>query len=216
MDPRHLTWLGYSALLGLVTAVIATLLGHFEADAVLSPFGHTISDYAAADRAGAVETGIFLAGLAALPLLGVMKAVGAPISRTVTVLFGLWSGGLLVTAIVPTDPLDHLTVSTAGYVHRYASTLAFAALVAAGIALAAGLRRSAAWRDLSGVVAGLSAVAVLSAAAVTWATYFGDRMLIGLSERVMAAAMLGMLIILAVRAVHLQRLTVVSARALAA
>jgi len=49
--------------------------------------------------------GIFLSGLAAVPLLGALKAVAAPISRLVTVLFGLWSVGLLVTAIIPTDPL---------------------------------------------------------------------------------------------------------------
>ncbi|HEY1175753.1 MAG TPA: DUF998 domain-containing protein [Phytomonospora sp.] len=216
MNRRHTTWLAYFALFGLIQAVVATLFGHLDADAGLTPFGSTISDYAAADRSGPVETAIFLAGAAALPLLAALKAVGAPISRTVTVLFGLWSTGLMVTAIIPTDPLGHASMSTAGYVHRYASTLAFGALVAAGIALVAGLRRHPAWRDLRHVVAGLSAVAVASAVAVTWTTYFGDRVLIGLAERTLAAAMLGMLIVLALRAIRLQRVAAPAALRVAA
>lgn len=208
MNPRHVTWLGYFALFGLLQAVAATLFGHLHPDAGLNPFASTISDYAAADRSGPVETAIFLAGAAALPLLGALKAVGAPVSRLVTVLFGLWSTGLMVTAIVPTDPLGHATMSTAGHVHRYASTLAFGALVVAGIALAARLHRHPAWRDLRHAVTGLSAVAVASGLGVTWSTYLGDRLLLGLFERTLAAAMLGMLILLAARAIRLQRATV--------
>lgn len=208
MNLRHTTWLGYFALFGLLQTVAATLFGHFHADAGLTPFGHTISDYAAADRSGPVETAIFLAGIAALPLLGALKVVGAPVSRLVTVLFGLWSAGLMVTAIVPTDPLGHAAMSTAGYVHRYASTVAFGALVVAGIALAARLRRDPAWRDLRHAVTALCGIAVGAGLAVTWSTYFGERLLLGLFERTLAAAMLGVLIVLALRAIRLQRATV--------
>lgn len=175
--------------LAAIVAVVGVLAGHFDAG-VLSPWGHTISDYAAADRGGAVESGIFLAGSAAVPLIpGLWRT-----SKAVALLAATWAAGLFVTAIVPTDPLGHLTVSAAGYVHRYASSVAFAALVAAGILLA---RRT---RSLTYTV--LSGLAVLGALWVTWATYFGDRLVIGLGERVLAAAMLCLLIVLSGRMVH--------------
>lgn len=172
--------------LAAVLAVLGVLAGHFDTPS-LSPWVHTISDYAAADRGGPVETGIFLAGLGALPLVPALWRL----SKTVALLAASWVAGLAVTAIVPTDPLGHLTMSTAGYVHRYASTVAFASLVIAGVMLARRLR--------SLTCSVLSGLAVLGGVWVTWATYFGDRLLIGLAERLLAAAMLGLLIVLSGR-----------------
>lgn len=172
--------------LAAVLAVLGVLAGHFDTSS-LSPWVHTISDYAAADRGGPVETGIFLAGLGALPLIPALWRL----SKTVALLAASWVAGLAVTAIVPTDPLGHLTMSTAGYVHRYASTVAFLSLVVAGVMLARKLR--------SRTYSVLSGLAVCGGLWVTWATYFGDRLLIGLGERLLAAAMLGLLIVLSGR-----------------
>ncbi|WP_285662699.1 DUF998 domain-containing protein [Actinorhabdospora filicis] len=173
---------GLAALL----AVLGVLAGHFDTT-TLSPWVHTISDYAAADRGGPVETGIFLAGLGALPLIPALWRL----SKTAACLAGAWVAGLIVTAIVPTDPLGHVTMSTAGYVHRYASTVAFAALVIAAVILARRLR--------SVLYAVLSGLSILGGLWVTWATYCGGRVLIGLGERVLAFAMLTLLIVLAGR-----------------
>jgi len=59
-------------------------------------------------------------------------------------------------------------------------------------------------------------VAVASGLMVTWSTYLGGRVLIGLGERTLAAAMLGMLIVVAIRAIRLHRPIQVAAPVLAA
>ena len=99
----------------------------------------------------------------------------------------LWTTGLLVATIVPTDPVGQ-ALSTAGYVHRYASAAAFAALLGAGVLLG----RNSRWLTALG---GLGGVAMLAS------TYLFDRVAIGLTERVLAAAGLGVLIEVALRQV---------------
>ncbi|NUR74645.1 MAG: DUF998 domain-containing protein [Hamadaea sp.] len=166
------------ALFGLLLSGLLTIVGHLDGDG-LSPWEHTISDYAAADRGGAVETAMALAALATLGLLPSLYRS----HRLATVLLSVWSGALLVATVVPTDPVGE-ALSAAGYLHRYASTVAFAALLAAGLRL--GFRR-------------LTGVGMAGGLAMLASTYLLHRYAIGLTERVMAAAELGMLIVLAGR-----------------
>ncbi|MEV6966757.1 DUF998 domain-containing protein [Hamadaea sp. NPDC051192] len=163
------------ALFGLLLSAFLIVAGHLDGDG-LSPWIHTISDYAAADRGGAVETGMGLAALATLALLpSVYRA-----DRLAAVLLSVWSGALLVATVLPTDPVGE-ALSQTGYLHRYASTVAFAALLAAGLRL--GFRR-------------LTGVGVAGGVAMLASTYLFHRYAIGLTERVMAAAELSMLIAL--------------------
>ncbi|GAB3946057.1 hypothetical protein GCM10027614_38890 [Micromonospora vulcania] len=72
-------------------------------------------------------------------------------------------------------------MTTAAYLHRYASVIAFLALPVAGWLLA---RRP----DLAGVARALRTLVLLSlalAAAMVWSAYPGDRVLIGLAERLL-------------------------------
>ncbi|MEV0267445.1 DUF998 domain-containing protein [Hamadaea sp. NPDC050747] len=162
-------------LFGFLLSVLLTVAGHLDGNG-LSPWAHTISDYAAADRGGAVETAMGLAALATLALLPSLHRA----DRLATALLSVWSGALLVATVVPTDPVGEV-LSTTGYVHRYASTVAFAALLAAGLRL--GFRR-------------LTAAGAAAALAMLASTYLLHRYAIGLTERVMAAAEFGMLIAL--------------------
>ncbi|HEX6684029.1 MAG TPA: DUF998 domain-containing protein [Candidatus Limnocylindrales bacterium] len=156
------------AFTGLSLSAILVLAGHFEADPGLSPWADTISDFAASDRGGPVEFAMGLAALSTLPLVAKGRF-----------LLGLWSAALLVATIVPTDPAGH-ALSTMGYVHRYASAVAFAALLAAG------------WR----IHRGLTIVGAVSGAAMLASAYLLDRFAIGLTERVMALAGIGLLLTL--------------------
>ena len=89
-------------------------------------------------------------------------------------------GGLLLAAVVPTNE-PGTAMTTAAYLHRYASVVAFLALPVSGWLLA---RRP----DLTPAARTLRTLVLLSlalAAAMIWSAYPGDRMLIGLAERLL-------------------------------
>ncbi len=172
--------LKHFGLFGLVLSAVMTVAGHFGADPGLSPWAHTISDFAAADRGGLVEFAMALAAVSTVALLPELRR------RLAAALLAVWSAGLLVAAIVPTDPVGQ-ALSTAGYVHRYASAAAFASLLGAGAVLARGIRPIG-WLTALGSVAGAAMVA---------STYVFDRVAVGLAERVLAVAGVGLLIRLA-------------------
>ncbi len=160
-----------------------TVAGHFGADPGLSPWAHTISDFAASDRGGLVESAMGLAAVSTAALLPYVR-------RAVAGLLAIWATGLLVAAAVPTDPVGQV-LSTAGYLHRYASVAAFAALLGAGVLLAREARsRATGWMTVLGG---------LSAAAMVVSTFLLDRVAIGLTERVLAAAGIAVLIQVALR-----------------
>lgn len=204
MTTKYAHWLTNLACIGLIFTVAAVLMGHFEADSGLSPLASTISAYAASDRMGIVETGILLAGLSSLVLLAGLRACRVPLSQTAVVAFLVWAAGMVVTAMVPTSP-DGEPLTTAGYMHRWASTAGFVALMVAGIALNRRLRSHDRWQGLRRPIRLLVAVSAVFGIAVTAVTYFFDRFAIGLLERGMGAAMLGMLLLVSLRLVQLQR-----------
>ncbi|WP_084958775.1 DUF998 domain-containing protein [Thermoactinospora rubra] len=190
------------ACLGLVLTAAPTMLGHVDADSRLTAFGHTISDYAVADLHGPVTAGMYLAAVASLALLAGLRRMRAPVTRAAAWLLASWSGFLLVAAIVPTDPLG-VELTATGYVHRYASAAAFVSLLAACRLMSRSLRADARWRDLSAPVQGLTLAAAVSGLAMVATAYFGDRVLIGLAERAMAAFAVASLVLLALRALKL-------------
>ncbi|WP_051366810.1 DUF998 domain-containing protein [Hamadaea tsunoensis] len=177
--------------LGLVVAAVSTLAGHLAADPGLTAWGATISDYAAADRGGAVETGMFLCGLSSLLLLVALHLARQPLTWLASAGMGVWSAGLLIAAYVPTDPLGE-PLSMNGQIHRYASVTAFVALVIACVSLGRRLGE-AAWLRVLTAVAGTAGVAMLVSAEI------GHRVMIGAAERILTAAQILALILLAVR-----------------
>lgn len=177
----------------VVLSVGAALLSPRDTDPGLDPLSLTVSDFAALDRGGPIETAMASLGLISLLLLAVARR-GLPAFRGLpSVLLAVWGAGLVLAAVVPTDPLT-TTLTGSAHVHRYASVAAFAALPVAGLVLARrlapGAARTARWLRL------LSWAALLGAGLMAYSAGPGHRELIGLVERVLLGcevAMVGVL-----------------------
>ncbi|WP_327669106.1 MULTISPECIES: DUF998 domain-containing protein [unclassified Streptomyces] len=177
----------------VVVAMMAALLAPRDTDPGLSPMSLTVSDFAALDRGGPIETAMASLGLVSLLLLAVARKRLPAMRGLPSVLLAIWGAGLVLAAVVPTDPLTTQLTGSA-YVHRYASVAAFAALPAAGLVLAGRLGpaagRTAWWLRV------LSLLAVAGAGVMAYSAGPGGRELIGLVERVMLGCeviMLGVL-----------------------
>ncbi|GGO03236.1 DUF998 domain-containing protein [Micromonospora parathelypteridis] len=174
---------GLFALGGIALAALLTVIGHLEVNDDLSPWALTISDFAVSDRGGVIDVAMVVLALATVALLYGLRRTGPPRAqsgRTTELLLGTWSAGLLLAAVVPTNE-PGTAMTTAAYVHRYASVVAFLALPVAGWLLA---RRP----DLAPAARTLRTLVLLSlalAAAMIWSAYPGDRVLIGLAERLL-------------------------------
>ncbi|MGW0215967.1 DUF998 domain-containing protein [Micromonospora chokoriensis] len=172
---------GVLTLGGIAVAALLTVIGHLEVNDDLNPWALTVSDFAVSDRGGVIDVAMVVLALATVSLLYGLRRTGpAQPGRAVELLLGAWVSGLLVAALVPTNE-PGTAMTTAAYVHRYASVVAFLALPAAGWLLA---RRP----DLAPAARTLRALVVLSlalAAAMIWSAYPGDRLLIGLAERLL-------------------------------
>ncbi|MEU1241602.1 DUF998 domain-containing protein [Micromonospora parva] len=172
---------GLLALGGIALAALLTVIGHLEVNDDLNPWALTISDFAVSDRGGVIDVAMVVLALATVALLyGLRRAAPARPAPATDLLLGAWVTGLLLAAVVPTNE-PGTAMTTAAYVHRYASVVAFLALPAAGWLLA---RRS----ELAPVARTLRTLVLLSltlAAAMIWSAYPGDRLLIGLAERLL-------------------------------
>ncbi|MGW2340769.1 DUF998 domain-containing protein [Streptomyces sp. NPDC001661] len=177
----------------VVVAMMAALLAPRDTDPGLSQLSLTVSDFAALDRGGPIETAMATLGLVSLLLLVVARRRLPAMRGLPSALLATWGAGLVLAAVVPTDPLTTQLTGSA-YVHRYASVAAFAALPAAGLVLAGRLGPAAGrtvwWLRV------LSVLAVAGAGVMAYSAGPGGRELIGLVERVMLGCeviMLGVL-----------------------
>ncbi|MFG2047175.1 DUF998 domain-containing protein [Micromonospora sp. NPDC048935] len=173
---------GVLALGGIALAALLTLIGHLEVNDDLNPWALTISDFAVSDRGGAIDAAMVVLALATVALLYGLRRTGPPRPRAGTdeLLLGAWVGGLLLAALVPTNE-PGTAMTTAAYVHRYASVVAFLALPIGGWLLARRTELAPAARTLRTLVL----VSLALAAAMAWSAYPGDRVLIGLAERLL-------------------------------
>ncbi|MGC4878097.1 DUF998 domain-containing protein [Micromonospora sp. DT43] len=198
------TWnTGVVALGGIALAALLTVIGHFEVNDDLNPWALTISDFAVSDRGGVIDVAMVVLALATVALLyGLRRAdpTRPRSSPTAELLLGAWVGGLLLAAVVPTNE-PGTAMTTAAYLHRYASVVAFLALPVGGWLLA---RRP----DLTPAARTLRTLVLLSlalAAAMVWSAYPGDRVLIGLAERLLILTEVAVLATIAI--VQARRLT---------
>ncbi|GAA2189310.1 DUF998 domain-containing protein [Micromonospora lupini] len=177
------TWnTGVVALGGIALAALLTVIGHLEVNDDLNPWALTISDFAVSDRGGVIDVAMVVLALATVALLYGLHRAGprAGTARTAELLLGAWAAGLLLAAVVPTNE-PGTAMTTSAYLHRYASVVAFLALPVGGWLLA---RRP----DLTPAARTLRTLVLLSlalAAAMVWSAYPGDRVLIGLAERLL-------------------------------
>jgi hypothetical protein len=176
----HVRTLASASLLGLVVALVSTVVGHLGLGPGYNPLKLTVSDYALSNRGTAIDIAMVALALGALALLAGFRAAGARVAGLPALLVSIWSTGLIVAAIVPTDPATATSMSTAAYVHRYASVTAFIVLPIAAVALASRLPGSATLR----LPVRRLAIGCAVGLAVLWYDAFpGGRFLMGLIER---------------------------------
>ncbi|GAA1405179.1 DUF998 domain-containing protein [Catellatospora coxensis] len=178
IDRRLLAGTG---LAGTALTALLAAVGQVDPDPQLSHVSLTVSDFAVHDRGGATDAAMVVFGLSAWCLLPALRQT-AP-----RVLLALFGAAMTVAALAPTDlgPL-----STTGYVHRYASMLAFVALPLAAVTL----------RPVSRAVRWTAATAAGFAALMLASATLADRFLIGAAERYLLLAEVVLLALLAVRA----------------
>ncbi|MGV9773655.1 DUF998 domain-containing protein [Streptosporangium sp. NPDC003464] len=191
------------ACAGIVMATGATIIGQIDPDPYLDPLNLTISEYATLDRGGATEFAMAALGIASFALVAGLRAARAPVGAVAERLMLVWSAALVVIAIVPTTA-PGLALDLTAQVHRYVSIAAFVAMPVAGGLMVARFREDERWRAVSGPVEWLALAGGFGLLAITYVALPGDRVLIGLVERVL----LGTEVALAgVLAVQLARLT---------
>ncbi|MGK5672766.1 DUF998 domain-containing protein [Micromonospora sp. URMC 106] len=170
---------GLAALGGIAVAALLAVVGHLEVNDDLNPWSLTVSDFAVSDRGGVIDVAMVVLAAATAVLLPGLRMAGRRPSVGADLLLATWVGGLLLAAVVPTNE-PGMPMDTSAYVHRYASVAAFLALPIGGWLLAARLPGGAArW------VRRLAVASVALAAAMAWSAYPGDRVLLGLVERLL-------------------------------
>ncbi|GAA2376763.1 DUF998 domain-containing protein [Nonomuraea africana] len=187
----------------IMFSVVAIVVGQFDPDPYLDPMNVTISEYAVADRGGVTEVAMVAMGLGSFALLAGLRAAGAPIRGLPERLLMVWSGALIVAAIIPTSPIGTDLTLTAE-IHRYVSVAAFVSLPAAGALLVPRLAADERWKAIARPVEWVALAGGLGLLAITYVALPGDRVLIGLVERGLLAAEVALLAVLAARLVRLQ------------
>ena len=117
---------------GLVFSLVPVFYLHVVSAGQLNPITDVISDYVFVDNGTGwlAATSLSLAAVSAMLAVNLRSA-----GRSAQWLIGIWSAGLTVSTIFPTDPTGAPT-SVSGYVHRYAGAVMFMALPAAGLLIA--------------------------------------------------------------------------------
>ncbi|MBB3729401.1 DUF998 domain-containing protein [Nonomuraea dietziae] len=136
-------------------------------------------------------------------LLAALRAAGAPIRGLPERLLMVWSGALIVAAIIPTTPIG-MDMTLTAEIHRWVSVAAFVSLPAAGALLVPRLAADERWKAVSRPVEWVALAGGLGLLAITYVALPGDRVMIGLVERGLLAAEVALLAVLAARLVRLQ------------
>ncbi|ROP41527.1 uncharacterized protein DUF998 [Saccharothrix texasensis] len=180
---------------GLVLSLFPIVYLHVASVGELSPIARTISDYIFVDHGSGLlaATSLTLAAASAGLLVTLIRA-GLPRRGPVAVLMGLWSAGLAVATVFPTDPIGAPT-SFSGAVHRYAGAVMFASLPLAGWLISRTFIPSTTLRRFSIAAAITSVAFMLSHVSVLFPG--SGAVVLGLFERVLFALLYGLLFALA-------------------
>ncbi|MEV4390656.1 DUF998 domain-containing protein [Nonomuraea sp. NPDC049607] len=190
------------ACASIVFSVVAILVGHFGPDPYLDPMNVTISEYAVTDRGGVTEVAMAVLGIGSLALLAALRRMGAPIRGLPEKLLIVWSAALVVAAVIPTVPLG-LDLDLAAQVHRYVSIAAFVSLPAAGALLVPRLTADVHWKPVARAVEWVALAGGFGLLAITYVALPGERVMIGLVERLLLGAEVSLLGLLAAWALWL-------------
>ena len=173
---------------GIAAAALLAVIGHLDSNGGMDPWTLTVSDFAVSDRGGAIDIAMGLVAFATVVAVAGLWRAGIAIGAWATGLLAVWTGGVLLSAVVPTDE-PGLPLSTAGAVHRYASIAAFLALPVGGWLLTRRLPSVTAGRWIRG----LAVASLVCALGMAGSAFLADRLLIGLIERLLIAAEIGLL-----------------------
>lgn len=186
----------------IVFAVVGIVVGQLVPDPGLNPLNVTVSEYAVSDRGGVTEAAMVVLGLGSLILLRALKAAHAPVRGLPERLLWVWSGALIVAAIIPTTPIGQDLTLTA-QIHRYVSVAAFVSLPAAAALLVPRLAADEAWKPVARTVEWLALAGGLGVLAIAYVALPGERVMIGLVERLLLGAEVALLAVLAAWLVRL-------------
>jgi hypothetical protein len=195
--------LGGLVLAGVCLAVLLAVYLHLSQGARVSMVGQTVSDYVLAPGGAGTFAAMCLAlavgslGLVAAALAPRQGAALAVRDQVVVLLLTAWCLGLTVAALFPTDPMGG-RMSLNGEAHRWAIVLAFVSLPSAGRLLARSRPGEAAavgfWSKASFASLG---VLMISYIPVVFPWLTRGPVLIGLSERLLLAVDLSLLVAMA-------------------
>ncbi|MFB9879356.1 DUF998 domain-containing protein [Planobispora siamensis] len=190
------------ACVGILMAAVAAVVGQIDPDPYLDPLNLTISEYAVLDRGGATEFAMLSLGVASFALVAGLRTAKAPVGTAAERLMLVWSGALVLIAVVPTTA-PGLALDMGAQVHRYVSVLAFVAMPVAGALMVGRFAGDERWRAVARPVEWLSLAGGFGVLAITYVALPGDRVLIGLVERVLLGAEVALVGLLAVRLLQL-------------
>lgn len=185
------------AVCGILLAVVAVVAAQVSGDPTLDPVSMTISQYAAHDAGGVIETAMAVLGLASLALLAGLRSFGAPVDGWPARLIAVWSASLIGAAVVPSG------TAWQGDVHRALSVAAFVSVPGAAIQLVERLSRDDRWKPAARPLEWLALASGLGLAVITYVALPGHGVMIGLVERLLLTAEVGVLGVLAVRLAQL-------------
>jgi hypothetical protein len=186
-QPRFLARAGLGWLVGgLAIAVYVEITGA----AVEDPVRSTFSEYVHTEQgARLVGVAMLMVGFAALSVFGALGHL--PQARHASRLVGVFGVGLVLLAVFPQEPAD-MPLTWHGAIHRYVALTAFVALPVAALLL-----RDRALRFLA-----VGSLATLAVFVATFVPATGARAYSGLAERVLLAADLVILVVMARRALR--------------
>jgi hypothetical protein len=171
------------------------------------PTGHrptvdAVSDYGAGPYRAFYRTTVIALGLGALLLL-IALASGTGVPSGGLIWLGVYAVTRIAIAFFPTD-LEGKPVTPVGRVHLALAAAAFAAIAFAAADLAPALRDEPGWGDLSGLIGALRWAVVITAVATLAARVVVPLRLVafGLVERLLYAASIAFLLVVAVEAVR--------------
>ncbi|MBG0827171.1 DUF998 domain-containing protein [Planomonospora sp. ID67723] len=190
------------ACAGILVAAVVAVIGQLDPDPYLDPLNLTISEYAVLDRGGATEFAMVSLGIASLALVAGLRVAKAPVGAAAERLMLAWSGALVLIAVVPTTA-PGLVLDAGAQVHRYVSVAAFVAMPLAGALMVSRFDRDERWRAVARPVEWLALAGGFGLLAITYVALPGDRVLIGLVERLLLGAEVALVGLLAVRLLQL-------------
>lgn len=159
------------------------------------PLRRLLSEYALGPYGGLMGFAFMALALGSFALVAGLRTCDGPASQSPTGIFLLllWSSGVLLAGLVPTDPMG-VARSASGIVHDVAALVALLSLPAGAIVVSRRFRQHPAWRPLyplALVLAFLTVPALLS-----WGV-LGALGFVGLGQRVAVGAQLGWLLLVA-------------------